>query len=629
MFEHEINSLFSNYTAIELDQLIKQCDDPNNGNTLLQPFEISVRAFISKMVASILRQADGLVKIEATHPSEVRIFVDLLKGFFHSAELPFENLRALFAEWKSVVYASEELSKTKEVIAQNLYAYLVCSKFLVPRSNYTPTTNYPALQNHSLTFFIFLENIYPTDEYLREVSLRQSLQDGELKKHQAEELSKICEISNINTFSQEIEAILSIMSSLRQNILKVAFSDFGSKPFEYSVQMAEKGLKLRNFDSSIAARYGRFLIDNLLQNPRQVCNEHLQKIVANFDKASELARLEKSMSIALATPNSWRVSPSLFNIDEFKKAFNLLQDPEGLCLISTFFSKPIGWDYDLNESLSWATGSALNSYIPAKKETANLHLVMGNTQTAISILRTLAEECIDSEIEYTLASILIPSNNEFERELGRKLAASAAEQNHPGALCLCGRLSQFKWISGSDEDLHLALAYYEKSAEAGFGRAKVEIELYKLREWTRSSTHRETQNLPEVDAKELDMYEYLKTSNARNQNNTKWRQDLAEMASQTTLLTNKYLIGNLLGSNDAGIEILEQAGEQGHPQACAKLSEIYEKQLQDDSRALQWHESLLRNDLMYRGVYRDRFEELYRTHSLKQKIYALPSVLKS
>lgn len=634
MFEDKIDNLLVGFSDAELDEFTEPIFENLEPEPTLEPILKRLARLLREIDEFFLRAGEALVQFQQTSSQDTNDFLNTVRSFLKGRKGYSSNLSG-FSElqktWKSMNSATDEFNNFKNALAQHSYTYLVCSKILYPCPEDEPKdltdSEIDELKPAQLLNEL-LETIHPCRKLLA-VDLNKGYGNPvqvNLSPAFGREACNQLEIaeSAISTFNQELRVLCKILADLRMDILLHVLADgHRSESFDRVIDVAKGAATAQGYNTRIVEQYGKFLIDKVFDDLAGVTKGVRRRIENNFKLSVKCCEIENQISEDCRVDPSWRVLPKLMFLNNFKTAFWRLQSEEGQYLISKWYYEPIGTSYDLEESMGWASSAAFRGFKTAKKMMGMLQVISENRELAKSIYLGLKTEVEDLDVEYMLSSLLSNSQSNYERDFGERIARTAANSGHAGAMCLLARLAYQKWKYGETSQSKLALAFFEASAHLGFGRAKAELELYKLEGWTRSVRYLENagddvhEKLLEIDAKELATYTFLK-SYKRGDARSNWKLKLREKSNETSLLTNKYLIGVLLGTSELGLTVLEEAGREGHPDACARISELYETVFSDLKKAIYWQELLLKNDLIFQST---RTDPIVRRHMLKSRLY--------
>ena len=636
MEEDLINKFISELPTSKLDAVVNQ---------LIEEAESSIlESIFSKTVNHMRRLKEGvgnvgklLAETRDIPSVEIARYLDTIRNYLHQADFSLSTLKELQRQWSEVGTACEQLISVKRHVARYVYEYTVCCNFINSDKMVQLTS---AVVNEKeieeLSSAELLNKLLEAIKTRRKESLVSRKVDGcapsehNTKNMFVQEAISICKIpeSEKHKFENRLLVFLEILTNLKIEILLHVVNGRGkySANARHAIELSKRSASTECMDLEIIEQYGNFVIDSIFANPTSEAQPLLNSIVDNCRSEIEFWQCESKTSRILEVKPSWLLSNQLTDIELRKQTFTYLQSDEGQVLISKYYSASFNPNYDLNESIQWASCAAFRSYGPAKKELAMLQLIAGNKSLAASLYRSLSNSCDDADVDYALSSFLYWSPSKFENELAERLAKRGADKGHPGAVCLLGKLAHLKWQNGASfREIELALTLYQQAATLGFGRAIVEVELHSLEGWHRSAKKLEQEDatvyerLIDITADELDAYNFLRNYSVPENLKSNWKDKLVAIAEETKLITNKFLVGNILGTNELAIEILEDAGRSGHPEACSKLSEIYETRKRDYQKSLAWYENYLKNELMFAGIGGGR--DVYpRIDHLKQKI---------
>lgn len=634
MFEDKIANLLVGLSDVELDEVTEPIFENLEPEPILEPIPKRLVRLLQEIDEFFLRAGDSLVQFQQTNSKDTNAFLHAVRLFLKGRKVRSSKLNEfseLQKSWKSINSAAGEFNNFKNALAQHSYTYLVCAKILYPAQEAQPIdltdSEIEELKPAQLLNEL-LATIHPGRKLLAlDLSKGYGNPDqvnvNTAFERQACNQLEIAESAR-GTFNHELRALSKILADMRMEILLHVLADGHRSPsFDYVIDVAKRSATTQGYDTRIVEQYGKSVVDKLFNDLAGATKGLRRRIENNFKLSVKCCEIENQICEDCRIEPSWRVLPKLMFLNNFKTAFSRLQSDEGQYLISKWYYEAIGTAYDLEESIRWASIAAFRGFSPAKKMMGMLQVVAGNREFAKSIYLWLKKEIEDLEVDYMLSSLLSNSQSNYEREFGERIALTSANNGHAGAMCLLARLAFLKWQYGETSQSRLALAFYEKSARLGFGRAKAELELYKLEGWTRSAQYLENadddvhEKTLGIDATELATYTFLK-SYKRGDAKSNWKLKLYEKSNETTLLTSKYLIGVLLGTSELALAVLEEAGRAGHPDACARISELYETVFNDLKKAIYWHELLLKNELIFQST---RIDPIVRMHTLKSRFY--------
>ncbi|MBX9569565.1 MAG: hypothetical protein K2X77_11750 [Candidatus Obscuribacterales bacterium] len=420
-------------------------------------------------------------------------------------------------------------------------------------------------------------------------------------------------------------SLVTVLSSLRKELLQGTLQST-SVSFERVIRQNEKFSKNAGFNPEIIDKYGRYLWSEILNNPKIVFHNYLNSVIENFRQSCNLAAFERDLILESEIPADWWLAPEFLNLRLMTTLSSITRDHRAICLVSNYYFEPIFLDYDLRKSQSWAFEAAIGGSKDALAIIYMIELANGDIHRAVAALKCLYGNTNDPNIAYMLACLLFNegAHEHFDYELAAHLTMAAAAEDHPAALCLEAANIRSRWLRSHDEDdFQRALQFYKRSADLGFGSAKLALEELELCSWTPSDP---SEQIPEKTLEDL-----TKTGTAKeivavvNELQRKKRISpihqnlLYELAERHRRITIDFLIGRMmfdLGAKEQGLTLIERAGRKGHPEACLFLSKVEEKQGGNISMAIWWEEQRLKNELFFRHGARDLYP-FARLHNLK------------
>ena len=627
MFENRINEFLAKVPLPQLDNFIDQILETLEPLNILEPVRKKATKLSHESVSTLRSAGKYFDKTSRKQDFVVLAeYLETIRDFLHREEhFNLPAFKLLQDEWSNLNLESEELKSLLPEISKSVYAYIVCSHFaseVKSRRNPLSTSTQELAQLSALELFNKLIDFIMPYEHLGQA---HPSTEPTLKSEFLNEALVECGIPEHSrkSFADELTSTVEIFIQLKVEILKQALTGgYTNEAFEYAVEHARRSASNREIEPQLVEQYAALLINNLLDDPESTTQELMIRVTENLESVLKFCEHENRILGQLNRDRECPISSRFANLGSFVTALTNLQNPAGQYLLSKFYFEYYNPNYSLEESIFWASCSAFRSYHPAKKQLVMLHLIADNHKLANSLCSAVAKECEDPEINYIRASFLSQSSNSFEKRLAERFATKAADDGHAGATCLLAKQAYWKWkLGSSSQHSDTAMAFYERAAALGFGRAIVEIELHKLKGWERPAKYLQQPSeevqvqILNIDENESAAYRFLQQCNKTDTDRQTER--LLAIAKETGLLTNKYLIGKLLLHSDHGIAILEESGRGGHPEACLKLSQFYEQNRSDYLMALKWFELYMNNELMFAGDYKIDYS---RIDYLKQKI---------
>ncbi|MBX9569564.1 MAG: hypothetical protein K2X77_11745 [Candidatus Obscuribacterales bacterium] len=571
------------------------------------------------------------MKFQSCHAEEASAYLNALGSFVESSRIgnDLELFGSLMQFWGQTSYACEDLNRAKDALARLCYTYLILSRFLTPDSITKPTKNLPALPEPQRLIFQLLEGLHPMDEYLRVAEFTEIELEATVEDKLTKQIAGRCRIleRDLRIFADQLRKELQSVSGIRKQIMHSTLGTHDS--YDHILVVIENSFRRDSkIPLSVAQRYSNYLIRMVTEEPQKACRNHRDQILANFYETIQLVASERELMQRLQLRDQGLVSAEFFCIEQFKNAIEVLQDAEGEYLIAKYYSDPICGHYDFNEATLWATSAGLKSFVPAQQKLAELAVMNGDITISSNIYRQV-EGNLDANVRYSAACLLLEKGKrkDFNYHLGIVLARKAVAENHPASLCLLAKVTFNDWSNGFEADPEEALELFEKAAQLGFGMAKVELEKFHLIGWkSHPSVGKFLDSDSNVSQEEKDLFLFLsKFDYSRERRKPNPIDPLVGMKKRSKLLTNRFLVGKILCKFDVklGLPILEDAGANGHPEACRLLSDLWETELKDPKRSLEWQEKYLQNIVHYGdGFHIDEFKRL---RKLKESTFASPT----
>lgn len=459
----------------ELEILVQEMEPVNS-------FESRVSELLERTTRTLIDYGNVLKKMNELMPLDCEAYIKELQ-LFVKGEIAFESLKNFDNECR-LLKVQEEFLPVIHGIRGAFYTHLIISMFL----------NVPRPQVHPLSEV--KPSLFRPDRVVsRMVHGKTTITDPPAHRSLAEyvidQVSSFCSEIDRNEVANSFWDVMDVLSLLRKELLSNALRLHGTGSFAKTVERYVSSDDARRVGIPLVSCYGKYLTTQLLNAPQKVFSKKLVQLNDDFRKYIELAKLENKVADHYGLPRAWRVSTTLFDIENFKKLLDITHDPCGQFLIANYYSS-ISFDRTL--SAAWAEIGSLNHNKDALLLFSRLNWNQGKCDLAIECLRSALAQGEDSDIEYALACIVFGKtmHRQYDFELATDLLCRATRKQHSGATCLSAFFHKIRWKrSGAESDLQESLDLYTKSAEMGFGRAKVELELFVLNKWNENTSSKD------------------------------------------------------------------------------------------------------------------------------------------
>lgn len=625
---------------VELDDLVIKWDDHSPNAEEKSSFSELVRIRLSRTDAPLLGYRELLDRLDQNN-------VDI-SGLVHAfevrfgSEVSFASLDKFLADCMELKLQGD-LIKVSESIARALYERMILSDFLkVPCSIKMIGSREQVVDSVStqqvfermkatagssnLNRFERTSNVF-SEQFLKNVAMVIDGDDNSTSKKGG----STGEIATV------LEEFIKIASGLRNDILRNVFRSAQMVKLEDTISIYENLAVKQGFGTSVISEYAKFICTTLSCNPGKLMSDRLTKLSENIKQAFLLASLEESVLREHRISKEWMIAPSLVQIEKFTELVRMVQDPQAESLLAEYYSKPLAFEFDISKSRFWSAAAALHGAGAGQLLLGDYFWAIDmDRDSALLFYRTVFDEQQLIEAGYKAACILLDSRSLLYEELaGLSILTRIKESGYAPSVFVLGLNSKYRWLRRKQQtDLDVALKFMSEAARHNYGAAKFELDLFALSGWMPDSINES--ELPKIkeaaqSADPVAAYKYL--TQGRLLMRDSLRLSPQEIQESCLQVVHKTFSDNIVldflkaelqlartGETDRGMELMERTARSGHPEACLRLSKIYEKSGQMD-KAILWQEGFISNAGFF-GPHMLECHPLRRLYELKNKYYS-------